>query len=75
MKALVLVAAILSFSQVSFAGKSDDIVAACGGKVTKKQAAKMIKDVYLRCNPGTKVKSQGCELDCKKGNAGAKIGG
>ena len=75
MKKLILVAAVFAFTQPSFGGKTDDIVKACGGKVTKKQAAKMIKDVFLRCNPGSKVQSNGCELDCMKGNAGAKIGG
>ena len=76
MRALLLAAALGLAASSSFAGKADDIVAACGGKASKKEAADKIKSVYLQCNPGTKVKvNNDCEIDCQKSNDGAKIGG
>ncbi|MEC9281613.1 MAG: hypothetical protein VX642_02790 [Bdellovibrionota bacterium] len=75
MKALMLIAALGLMAPNSFAGKADDIVEACGGKISKKEASRKIKDVYMRCNKGTKVKIKSCEIDCKNETEGAKIGG
>lgn len=75
MKALLLVLAFGLITPSSFAGKADEIVKACGGKISKKEASRKIKDVYMRCNKGTMVKIKSCEIECKNETEGAKIGG
>ncbi len=75
MKRGSLALVILLFSSSVFAGgKADYIVNTCEGKVTKKEAVKYIKRVFLACSEGTRVQIGSCSIQCQKKTIGATVG-
>lgn len=79
MRKILIVSAVLALSTPAFAGKADDIAGAakagCGKEVTKAQALKLIKKVFLTCKSGSQVDIGGCQIKCMKENTGAVVGG
>ena len=77
LNSLILIVLLLPLG--ASAGKADKIVAAakndCNKEVTRLGATKLIKRVYLTCNPGTKVDIGDCQIDCMKKRRGAVVGG
>ena len=74
-----MVLILISTSQFVSASKTDDIKEAladeCEKVISKKEARKLIKRVYLTCKSGSKVFIGGCEIDCMKKNTGSVLGG
>ena len=79
MKKTLLVAAVLCFSTAVYASKANDIASAaqesCGKEISKSQALKLIKKVFLTCKSGSQVDIGGCQIKCMKENTGAVVGG
>lgn len=46
----------------------------CGKNLSKKQAIKLIKKVFLTCRSGGKVDIGGCSIKCMKKSSGAVVG-
>lgn len=79
MKKAAIVLALVAFAGSAYAGKTDDIVVAaksnCSKDLTKQQALKLIKKVFLTCKSGAKVDIGGCQISCMKANTGSIVGG
>lgn len=61
------------------AGKIEDIIAAvkseCGKEMTKEEAIRSVKSVYVTCTPGDTVDlGEGCRIKCKKQSGGGVLG-
>jgi len=79
MKRTLVALAVVALASPAFAGKADDIASSaksnCGKEVTKAQALKLIKKVFLTCKSGSQVDIGGCQIKCLKENTGAVVGG
>ncbi|MFS4458497.1 hypothetical protein [Bdellovibrio sp. HCB2-146] len=81
MKNIIMVAAILPImltGKMAFAGKVEDVQSevkkACGKDLSKDDALKQVKSLFLSCVPGDKVDVDGCKVSCLKSNSGAVVG-
>lgn len=80
---LMLIFSITSICAATFAyaGKVDDIQAACKKKkvdLASEEALRAVKDIFLSCTPGQEVKivaaNGECSIPCLKSDSGSIVG-
>ena len=76
---VLLVCCLGMLAMPASAGKIEDIIAAvkrdCGRDMTKEEAVRAVKSVYVACTPGGMVDLDGgCRIKCLKQSGGGVLG-
>lgn len=80
MKHMIYVSILIAafFGSSAHAGKVEDVQAAmkksCSKDVPTDEALRLVKNLYLTCDSGSKVDVDGCKVDCLKESGGAVVG-
>jgi hypothetical protein len=76
---VLLVGCLAILAMPAAAGKIEDIIAAvkkeCGRDMTKEEAVRGVKSVYVTCTPGGMAELEGgCRIKCLKQSGGGVLG-